>query len=442
MTPGTPTPGTPATDAGPLAGSAVYPLGSRVNERGRLEVGGCDVVELAREFGTPAYVYAEQDLRARARAYLDAFSLRSDDFEVIYASKAAPVTAIHRVFIEEGLSVDVASGGELHIALEAGYDPARIHLHGNNKSEAELRQAVDAGVGHVICDSFDEIARLDAICAAAGREQAVLIRVTPGIKAETHSYVQTGQLDSKFGFGLEDGLAAGAIEEVRRSARLRLEGLHAHIGSQIFELEPYVRAIEALAELADPEWCRMLNVGGGLGIAYTADDHPPSVDAYVEVKVEGVKRVFDPVPRILVEPGRSLVGNAGITIYGVGTVKEIPGVRTYVAVDGGMSDNLRPMLYGSRYEALIADRAAEEPDTTATIAGMHCESGDVLVRDVGLAGPRAGDVLVTPATGAYGHAMANNYNGVPRPPVIFCSDGDARVVVRRETNDDLTARDV
>jgi diaminopimelate decarboxylase len=436
------TPGTPATDPGPLAGSAVYPLGSRVNERGRLEVGGCDVVELAREFGTPAYVYAEQDLRARARAYLDAFSLRSDDFEVIYASKAAPVTAIHRVFIEEGLSVDAASGGELHIALEAGYDPARIHLHGNNKSEAELRQAVDAGVGHAICDSFDEIARLDAICAAAGRDQAVLIRVTPGIKAETHSYVQTGQLDSKFGFGLEDGLAAGAIEEVRRSARLRLEGLHAHIGSQIFELEPYVRAIEALAELADPEWCRMLNVGGGLGIAYTADDHPPSVDSYVEVKVEGVKRVFDPVPRILVEPGRSLVGNAGITVYGVGTVKEIPGVRTYVAVDGGMSDNLRPMLYGSRYEALIADRAAEEPDTTATIAGMHCESGDILVRDVRLAGPRPGDVLVTPATGAYGHAMANNYNGVPRPPVIFCSDGDARVVVRRETNDDLTARDV
>jgi diaminopimelate decarboxylase len=222
---------------------------------------------------------------------------------------------------------------------------------------------------------------------------------------------------------------------------LRLEGLHAHIGSQIFELEPYARAIEALAELADPEWCRMLNIGGGLGIAYTADDDPPSIDSYVEVKVEGVKRVFDPVPRILVEPGRSLVGNAGITVYSVGTVKEIPGVRTYVAVDGGMSDNLRPMLYGSRYEALIADRAADEPDTTATIAGMHCESGDVLVRDVRLSAPRPGDVLVTPATGAYGHAMANNYNGVPRPPVIFCSDGDARVVVRRETHDDLTARD-
>jgi diaminopimelate decarboxylase len=436
------TPGSPATSAGPLAGSAVYPLGSRVNARGRLEVGGCDVVELAREFGTPAYVYAEGDLRARARAYLDAFALRSEDFEVIYASKAAPVSAIHRLFIEEGLSVDVASGGELHVALAAGYDPGRIHLHGNNKTEAELRDAIDAGVGHVICDSFDEIARLDAICAAAGRDQPVLVRVTPGIKAETHSYVQTGQLDSKFGFGLSDGLAGRAIDEVRRSARLRLEGLHAHIGSQIFELEPYARAIEALGELAEPEWCRMLNVGGGLGIAYTAEDDPPSVDAYVEVKVEGVKRVFDPVPRILVEPGRSLVGNAGVTVYSVGTVKEIPGVRTYVAVDGGMSDNLRPMLYGSRYEALIADRAADEPDTTTTIAGMHCESGDVLVRDVRLAAPRPGDVLVTPATGAYGHSMANNYNGVPRPPVIFCSDGDARVVVRRETYEDLTARDV
>jgi diaminopimelate decarboxylase len=435
------TPGTPATSAGPLAGSAVYPLGSRVNERGRLEVGGCDVVELAREFGTPAYIYAEGDLRARARAYLDAFALRSDDFEVIYASKAAPVGAIHRVFIEEGLSVDVASGGELHIALAAGYEPGRIHLHGNNKTEAELRYAVDAAVGHVICDSFDEIARLDAICAAAGRDQPVLIRVTPGIKAETHSYVQTGQLDSKFGFGLEDGLAARAIDEVRRSARLRLEGLHAHLGSQIFELEPYARAIEALGELADPEWCRMLNVGGGLGIAYTAEDDPPSVDAYVEVKVDGLKRVFDPVPRILVEPGRSLVGNAGVTVYSVGTVKEIPGVRTYVAVDGGMSDNLRPMLYGSRYEALIADRAGDEPETTATIAGMHCESGDILVRDVRLAAPHPGDVLVTPATGAYGHSMANNYNGVPRPPVIICSDGDARVVVRRETYEDLTARD-
>jgi diaminopimelate decarboxylase len=428
-------------DVDSLTDSAVYPIGTRVNARGRLEIGGCDVVELAREFGTPAYAYAVADLRERARAYLRAFAGRTDDFEVIYASKAAPITAVHRVFIDEGLSVDVASGGELHVALAAGYDPARIHVHGNNKTDAELRYAVASRVGHVICDSFDEIARLDQICANADREQAVMIRVTPGIKAETHSYVQTGHLDSKFGFGLEDGLAARAVAAVLERSHLRLEGLHAHIGSQIFELEPYARAIEALATLADPAWCRMVNVGGGLGIAYTGDDDPPSIDSYAAVKVEGVRRVFDPVPRILVEPGRSLVGNAGVTLYEIGTVKAIPGVRTYVAVDGGMSDNLRPMLYGSRYEAIVANRAAAPAETTATIAGMHCESGDVIVRDVELAAPRAGDILVTPATGAYGYAMANNYNGVPRPPVIFCDDGDARAVVRRETYDDLTARD-
>jgi diaminopimelate decarboxylase len=421
-----------------VEGTAVFPIGSRINEAGRLEIGGCDTVELAAEFGTPAYVYSEDDLRTRARTYLDAFRARTDDFEVLYASKAAPITAVYRVFCEEGLSADVASGGELRMALRAGFEPQRIYLHGNNKSVSELRDTIEAGVGHVIVDSFEEIARLDSLLE---RDQDVLIRITPGIKAETHSYVQTGQLDSKFGFGLADGLADRAIASVRDSRHLRLVGLHAHIGSQIFELEPYVKAIEALAGLADAD-LRILNVGGGLGIAYTAADEPPSIDAYAEVKVNGVREVFDPMPRILVEPGRSLVGNAGVTVYRVGTVKEIPGVRTYVAVDGGMSDNMRPALYGARYEAVIADRASDAPDTTATIAGMHCESGDILIRDTSLAAPRAGDVLVTPATGAYGYAMASNYNGVPRPPVIFCKDGDARVVVRRETYDDLTARDV
>jgi diaminopimelate decarboxylase len=432
---------TVTTDADPIASSAVYPAGSRVNEAGRLEVGGCDLVEVAREFGTPAYVYATDDVRDRARSYRAAFASRTDDFEIVYASKAAPITALEELLSEEGLSIDVASGGELHTALRAGFDPARVHMHGNNKSEAELRLAVEAGVGHVICDSLAEVARLDAICGEAGRRQEVLIRVTPGVKADTHSYIQTGQLDSKFGLGLADGLAAAAVEAVRSSANLELVGLHAHIGSQIYELESYAKAIDALAEVADPQWCRMLNVGGGLGIAYTSADRPPSIDDYAEVKVAGVRRVFDPQPRILVEPGRSLVGNAGVTLYTVGTVKEIPGVRTYVAVDGGMSDNLRPMLYGARYEALIADRAAATADTTVTIAGMHCESSDILVRDALVAAPRIGDVLVTPATGAYGHSMANNYNGVPRPPVVFCTGGDARVVVRRETYEDLTSRD-
>jgi len=421
-----------------VEGSPVYPLGSRVNELGHLEVGGCDVVELATEFGTPAYVYVEDDLRARARAYLEAFRSRTDAFEVLFASKAAPITAIESVLAEEGLSIDVASGGELHLALRAGFDPERVHLHGNNKTDRELREAFDAGVGHLILDSFDEIERAEGLL---DRPQDVLIRVTPGIEPSTHGYVQTGQIDSKFGFGLRDGLARKAIDRVRRSDWLRLVGLHAHIGSQIFELDPYVKAIEALAELAGPE-IRMLNVGGGLGVAYVSEDEPPSIEDYVDVKVRGIASLFDPTPRILVEPGRSLVANAGITVYTVGTVKRIPDVRTYVAVDGGMSDNLRPIIYGSRYEALVANRAAEVADAAITVAGMHCESGDILVRDAHVAAPAVGDVLVTPATGAYGHSMANNYNAVPRPPVVMCSAGDARVVVRRETYDDLVTRDL
>jgi diaminopimelate decarboxylase len=343
-----------------------------------------------------------------------------------------------------GLSVDVASAGELHAAIRAGAAASRIYLHGNNKTETDLALAIEAGVGCIVCDSFDEVERLDGML---DRPQRVMIRVTPGIKANTHSFIQTGQLDSKFGFGLEGGLAARGIQAIRESSNLRLAGLHAHIGSQIFELEPYVKTIEALGRLADDaglaeDELSLLNVGGGLGIAYEPGDEPPSIESYVDLKVNGVQQVFGPAPRILVEPGRSLVGNAGITLYEVGTVKEIPGVRTYVAVDGGMSDNLRPMLYEARYDALVANRASDARDTRVTVAGMHCESSDIIVRDVEMAAPRVGDVLATPATGAYGHAMANNYNGMPRPPVIFVKDGHARVVVRRETLDDLVARDV
>ncbi len=423
--------------ADPIAASPVYPMGSRVNERGHLEIAGCDVVDLAEEFGTPAYIYAEDDMRARARSYRKAFDRAGGGFEILFASKSLPCTAAYRLFSEEGLSADVASGGELHMALRAGFDPARIHMHGNNKSDEEILFAARSGVGHLILDSFDEIERCERLLEAP---QDVLIRVTPGIKPSTHDYVQTGQLDSKFGFGIAEGLAAGAIERVLSSDLLNLTGLHAHIGSQIFELEPYTLAIRALGELAG-EWCQIVNVGGGLGIAYTAADEPPSIDAYAEVKLRGVAEVFGEDVRILVEPGRSLVGNAGVTAYRVGTVKEIPSIRTYVAVDGGMSDNMRPMLYGSRYEALIADRAAGPVESPATIAGMHCESGDIIVREAMLASPAVGDVLVTPATGAYGYAMASNYNGVPRPPVLFCREGEARVVVRRETYEDLTRRD-
>jgi diaminopimelate decarboxylase len=406
-----------------LAVSHVYPLGSRLNERGRLEVGGCDVVELAAEFGTPAYVYAEDDMRARARSFVEAFRARTERFEVIYASKAFPCTAVYRLFADEGLAADVASGGELHLALAAGMEPKRLYLHGNNKSPAELDYAIESGIGHIVVDSFDEIERL------RGRSQRVLVRVTPGIEPTTHEFIQTGQVDSKFGFQLDEVERAVAA---CADAGLELCGLHAHIGSQITDVEVFEKLGELLAGMG--EW-PLLNLGGGLGIAYTAEDTAPSIEEYVEALL---RHAPDDVT-VLCEPGRVLVGNAGVTLYTVGTIKRIRGVRTYVAVDGGMSDNLRPMLYGARYEAEVADRFGG--GETCTIAGMHCESGDVLVRDVQLNDPRIGDVLVIPATGAYSHAMASNYNAVPRPPVIFCRDGDARVVVRRETYEDLTLRD-
>jgi diaminopimelate decarboxylase len=414
-----------AADTSAAAGvSHVYPLGSRLNEQGRLEIGGCDVFDIAAEFGTPAYVYAEDDMRARAREFMDAFRRRTDRFEVVYASKAFPATAAYRLFAEEGLSCDVASGGELYLALRGGFAPERIYFHGNNKSEAELEYAVEQGVGCVVIDSFQELERLERLAPG----QRVMLRVTPGIKPETHAYISTGQEDSKFGFGLE-----AVREAIGRIDKLELVGLHAHIGSQIFQLDPYEKLGEVLAAMGDYP---LLNLGGGLGVAYTADQHPPAVDDYVEALLSNAPEGVT----VLCEPGRSLVANAGVTIYRVGTVKEIPGVRTYVAVDGGMSDNLRPMLYDSPYEAEIADRFGGS--RLATIAGKHCESGDILIEDVLLDDPQPGDLLVTPCTGAYGHAMANNYNGIPRPPVIFCRDGEAREVVRRETYEDLAARDL
>ena len=416
--------------------SHVFPLGSRINEAGHLEIGGCDAVALAREFGTPAYVVDEDDIRARARAFLEALRARHDDFDVLFASKAFPCTAVYRLLAEEGLACDVASGGELHLALRGGFDPARIYLHGNAKSLAELEQAIDAGVGHVVLDSFMDIDRLEQVAARRGVAQRVLIRVTPGVAGRTHEKISTGQANSKFGFGLDD--ARAAIERLRGSDALELVGLHMHVGSQLLSLEAYRPAVEALASLGD---FSTYNFGGGLGVAYTADHRPPTIEQYVDEKVRALHELIGRDKKLLIEPGRSLVANSTVTLYTVETVKR--NVSTWVAVDGGMSDNLRPMLYGSVYEALFADRPAlagtGEP---AHVAGKHCESGDVIVRDVPLADPRPGDVLVTPATGAYGHAMANNYNGIPRPPVIFCRDGDARVVVRRETYDDLAARDV
>jgi diaminopimelate decarboxylase len=415
--------------------SHVYPHGTRVNARGNLELGGCDALELAARFGTPVYVVAEDDLRRHARSFVDAVAARHDDFDVLFASKAFPCTAVYRLLAEEGIACDVASGGELALALGGGFDPARIYLHGNAKAEYELEQALAAGVGHIVVDSFDEIERLDGLAKRRDVIQEVLVRVTPDVSGDTHAGISTGQADSKFGFSID---AAGeAIRRLEASESLTLVGLHFHIGSQLFELEPFRDAVRAIAGLGR---FGVYNLGGGLAAAYLSDQHPPSADEYVAAIIDAAHAELGTDIRLLIEPGRALVANSTVTLYTVQTIKQ--NVSTWVAVDGGMSDNARPMLYGARYEAAIASRPLAVGDVRCHLAGKHCESSDVIIRDVLLPAPAVGDVVVTPATGAYGYAMASNYNGVTRPPVVFVAGGEAREVVRRETYADLMSRDI
>lgn len=427
----------------------VLPPSASVSREGHLVVGGCDLVELAQEHGTPLVVYDEGLLRDTMRAYRRELASRHAESEVLYASKAYFGLAMLRLVEREGLSVDVASGGELHAALQAGVPPHRIYMHGNNKDAREVGELLEAGVGTVIVDGFDEIALVSAMADEWGARQRVLVRVAPGVEPDTHRYIATGQVDSKFGFPLADDLARQAVEAVRRAPGLELIGLHAHIGSQLLGLDGFTSAAAVLADFAAEiggDDVRVVDMGGGLGIAYTRDHRPPSVAEYAEAVAGAVRREWErvglPMPRLLVEPGRSIVGRAGLTVYRVGGVKRIPNVRTYVAVDGGMSDLLRPMLYGATYESLLANRAGEPSNGTVRVVGKHCESGDVLVREAQLPETRVGDLVCLPATGAYGVAMASNYNGVTRPAVVFVDGGECRVVTRRETYDDLIARDL
>ena len=413
----------------------VYPGAASVHD-GRLAIGGCDALDLAREFGTPAYVVAEDDLRARAREFLRAMAAHHGGrSRVLFAAKAFPCTAVLRIFAEEGLGVDVASAGELHLAQRAGFDPGRIVVHGNAKSLAELRAAVEQRLV-VAIDNLDEIDRLEAV--AGDGPQPVLLRVVPEVHTDTHAAVATGHADQKFGLTLAE--AAHAVDRLNSAGWADVRGVHAHIGSQLFDLAPYRDAVAAIAELGP---FPVYDLGGGLAAAYTPEQRPPSVDEWVAGVTGAAHELLGAAEAELwIEPGRALVANAGVTLYTVESVKHRE--STWVAVDGGMSDNLRPMLYGAPYSADVADRLGTdgEPGQPCHLAGKHCESGDVIAWDVRLRDPRPGDVVVTPATGAYGHAMANNYNGVPRPPVILCAGGEARVAVRRETLEDLVARDV
>jgi diaminopimelate decarboxylase len=424
----------------------LLPASAAVSAGGRLSIGGCDLGELAARFGTPLFVYDENHLRARCREYVEAFGPDS----VAYAGKAFLCRAMVRLVAEEGLHLDVATGGELHVALSAAFPPERIVFHGNNKSDEELHAALAAGVGRIVADSFAELDRLEALVKGGLRVPRVMLRVTPGVEAHTHEYIETGTEDSKFGFPVRPGDALEAARRVAASPHLELAGLHCHIGSQIHVLESYAAAAGIVVGLAaeveaaaGPGVVKELNLGGGLGIAYHDGDDPPTVLDYAAVlrrSVEAAVRTagLSHMPSLLVEPGRSIAAAAAVTLYRVGTIKDIAGIRTYVAVDGGMSDNARPATYGARYEAFLPERVTANRPHVVTVAGKHCEQGDLLVRNATLPDDvTVGDLLCTPATGAYGYSMASNYNKVPRPAVVFVADGDARVVVRRETLDDL-----
>ncbi|MDQ2727513.1 MAG: diaminopimelate decarboxylase [Actinomycetota bacterium] len=419
---------------------SLLPDGAAFGVDGLVSIAGVDVADLCEQFGTPVFVYDEDHLRRRCR---EAVTSWGDG--VAYASKAFLCTAMARLAAEEGMCIDVSTGGELHVALAAGVPGGRLVLHGNNKSEVELAQAMAVGVGRIVVDSFDELDRLDRLAPRMGVRPDVLIRVTPGVEAHTHEYVRTGQDDSKFGFGLASGAAADvAARLVSGSSAVRLVGVHAHIGSQIFEAEFFALALGVIAPLVNDLHLPELCIGGGLGVGYVAGEPTPSMGEWARrVRAAAFDAGLDPSVRLTAEPGRSIVASAAVTCYTVGTIKTIPGVRTYVSVDGGMSDNPRPVLYGSGYEVFLARDGRAARPFVATVVGKHCESGDVIVRDAHLpASVAVGDVLVTPVTGAYGHSMASNYNKVPRPPVVFVSRGRTRVVVRRETYDDLVAQDV
>jgi len=422
--------------AGPLP-IDLLPEHAKVAADGRLSIGGCDLLEVAAEFGTPLFVYDEQHLRNRCREAVAAFP-----DGVAYATKAFLCVAMARLVHEEGMDLDVATGGEMHVALAAGVPAEKLVLHGNNKSLAELAYARARGVGRIVVDSFDELERLTRLHQDDGLAPQVLLRITPGIEAHTHEFVMTGQEDSKFGFGLHSGAAGRAIELASASPAVDLVGIHMHIGSQVFVADSFHDAVEAMAPFVTAHDLPEFSIGGGLGVPYVEGESAPTMADWGGA-IQAACREAGITARITAEPGRSIAAAAAVTLYTVGTVKEVPGVRTYVAVDGGMSDNPRPVLYGSGYETFLPRATDAERPKEVRVVGKHCESGDLLVREGWVpADLEVDDILATPVTGAYGHSMGSNYNKILRPAVVFCRDGDARLVVHRESFDDLVRNDV
>ncbi len=425
---------------------------SKINSKGHLEIGGCDVTDLAKQFGTPLYIVDEALVRQRAREFMEAFRATGMRHQVAYASKAFCVMAMCRVAEEEGMSLDVVSDGELYTALQAGFPAERIHFHGNNKTPEEILMALEANIGCFVVDNFNELHLLNALAGEQGKRVNVLLRITPGVEAHTHDYISTGQQDSKFGFDLGNGTAFQAIETAISLPNLQVLGVHSHIGSQIFEVEGFRMAVEKVSafavEIRDKlsHTFTVLNLGGGFGIRYVEGDQPLPLGTYVQAIADAVRTTCEqasfPLPEIWIEPGRSIIGDAGTTLYTVGTSKDIPGVRKYIAVDGGMTDNPRPALYESKYEALLANRANDAAEEVVSVAGKCCESGDMLIWDLNLPTVQSGDLLAVFCTGAYNYAMASNYNRIRRPAVVFVKDGQADLVVARETYENIVGNDV
>ncbi|WP_053376713.1 diaminopimelate decarboxylase [Paenibacillus sp. FJAT-27812] len=425
---------------------------SKINTKGHLEIGGCDVADLAAQFGTPLYIVDEALVRQRASEYVEAFKASGLRFQVAYASKAFSVMAMCAIAEQEGLSLDVVSDGELYTAMQAGFPAERIHFHGNNKTPEEINMALDAGIGCFVVDNFMELQLLNALAGDKGKKVNILLRITPGVEAHTHDYISTGQQDSKFGFDLGNGAAKQAIQEALALPNLVILGVHSHIGSQIFEVEGFRMAVDKVADFAvsirnelDLTF-KVINLGGGFGIRYVEGDTPLPIAEYVAAITGAIITNFTnaefPLPEIWVEPGRSMVGDAGTTLYTVGTSKNIPGVRKYIAVDGGMTDNPRPALYQSKYEAVLANRANDAAEETVSIAGKCCESGDMLIWDLELPKAENGDLLAVFCTGAYNYAMASNYNRIRRPAVVFVKEGQADLAVKRESLENIVCNDV
>lgn len=425
---------------------------AKVNRLGHLEIGGVDTVQLAEKYGTPLYIYDVALIRERARSFKKTFEKAGITAQVAYASKAFSTVAMVQLADEEELSLDVVSGGELYTALAAGFPAERIHFHGNNKSREELGMAIDNNIGCIVVDNFYELEMLRILCEDKNRSMKVLLRVTPGIEAHTHDYILTGQEDSKFGFDLQNGQADEAIQIALKDKNIDVLGLHCHIGSQIFETTGFILAAQKIFEKLH-QWknelsfeSKVLNLGGGFGIRYTNEDDPIPAAQYVEEIIAEVKKQAASysmkMPEIWIEPGRSLVGDAGTTLYRIGSRKDVPNIRQYVAVDGGMSDNIRPALYQAKYEAALANRLMDKPEETVSIAGKCCESGDMLIWDLPLPKSGSQDLLAVFCTGAYGYSMANNYNRLPRPAVVFLEDAKDTLVVRRETFEDMVKLDL